>query len=130
MRYFIWDCKSSISLHQFRHKLAMQLIHNDEYENELFGDVSEKRQNKRSRTGTIEHVLFKAPPHARSYHIDTWICNAKDPYQRYVCNGKTCNRRTRTSCSCSPGYWLCHHCHTQHIINEHSINVFTPTNSP
>ena len=43
MRFFIWKNKSSITLHQFRHKLAMQLIHNEEYESEMLGHVTEKR---------------------------------------------------------------------------------------
>ena len=47
MRYFVWSSKSTVTLHQFKHKLAMQLIHNDEIECELgFGNVLEKKEIK------------------------------------------------------------------------------------
>ena len=134
-RFFFWKSEQLIiSVHDFRKKLTLQLIHNEEYEKELGKSNEEGRRNKRQRIsgGIILHTLMTAPTKAHKFDncSGKWICSAKDPYQRHGCNGLNCTERTRKYCSCLPGYWLCHCCHTTHSINEMNLHLCTPTNSP
>lgn len=125
--YFVWKNKDFMTLHQFRHKLALSLI-NNEWLSSPDCDVNEKsrrsngkrkRKNandpKKLHNPSLYHALFSAPPHARKYSHSKWDLSSKSPYQQFTCRMPGCRNKVRSCCKCSPGEWLCKSCFPNHL---------------
>lgn len=122
LRFFSWtktktSSSKSPSLVQFRRKLALQLINNEFYKEELNERKSseDKYQRKSKRQKILNHQLLTAPPHASFFSHARWTCQAKTMYPQYTCRTPGCKRRVRTSCQCNEGHWLCNRCFSRHI---------------
>ena len=119
IKYFLWGGKEVMTLHQFRRRLALALIHN-EYIITCGeeGSNTRIRVSKRRRKAQARHVLDSAPPHAKFFDGQKWNCSAKSRYQQYTCKQIGCTNKCRTFCDCSPGQWMCRVCHPIHITCE------------
>ena len=122
LRFFAWNKTKTTSakkpsLVQFRRKLALQLIKNEFYKEELNEKMSgqDKLQRKSKRQKFLNHQLLTAPPHASFFSHARWTCQAKTMYPQYTCRTPSCKRRVRTSCQCNEGHWLCNRCFGRHI---------------
>ena len=112
MRFFVWQPDSCMKFHDFRSKLAWELINN-----EYLKKAEEDERKKRAKRRGTEHELARAPPHAKKWTGQKWDCSAKQKYQQYVCRGVGCTKPVRTYCVCSIGHWLCQSCFFSHVIN-------------
>ena len=70
-------------------------------------------------TGWIDHLLKKAPNHARfDQKSMKWDVNRnKKKYQQYKCRSCGVNM-TRTYCVCTVGEWLCKTCLPKHVLQK------------
>jgi hypothetical protein len=65
------------------------------------------------------HELVNAPTHASKYVEGQWICSSKSKYQQYTCRfKKSCRKRIRTCCACTPDMWMCIKCHVEHVVQS------------
>jgi hypothetical protein len=68
------------------------------------------------------HELVSAPSHAKKYEKGQWICSSKSKYQQYACQfKKSCRKRIRTCCACTPDMWMCIKCHVEHVLQSSVI---------
>ena len=116
-KYFVWKNEEKLTLHQFRKKLALQLIENIH----LTEETEERLVGTRSRSENL-HEFLTAPKHARKCERRIWDLTATAPYQQYVCRGVGCKRQVRTYCSCTPGHWLCSSCYSDHVVEALSAD--------
>ena len=129
-RYFIWEkeLQPHLTLLQFRRKLALQLIMNDDWvrDQEERGIQIEEQQRRKRQKHQKEHLLLTAPHHASFFANEKWTCTAKTKYPQYACKGAGCKNRIRTYCRCNPGIWYCKDCFIDHLdeikTNESSNN--------
>jgi hypothetical protein len=117
LKYFLWKGNEIMTLHQFRRRLALALIHN-EYIITTEGTGTTRMPSKRRKKMRVIHVLDSAPPHGRFFDGKKWNCTAKSRYQQYKCKQIGCLNKCRTFCACSPGQWICRVCHPVHITCE------------
>jgi hypothetical protein len=90
---------------EFHRMLAEALIYNPhivEEDNEATTECQSKRQRQQQ-----QHQLGTAPNNAHHFDGERWVCTAQQHHQKYVSKGDGCQRRIRTSCSCSKGWWPC-----------------------
>ena len=138
-KYFLWDQGGSSSskknvkkdgeeqasskqkrvttLHEFRRKLALSLIYNEFLPNQ---EVVRRKRKYAGCYGTdaCNHTLCTAPNHASDFIAGKWLKHSKSPYQQFVCKKPGCSKRIRTYCSCSPAFWLCSQCFSEHRVHE------------
>ena len=109
-RFFVWTKEQRLTFVQFRRGFSKALIKNpllsDSYGNVGADDVALD----------VSCDVVTAPRFAREYRNCHWVCDAKSPYQQYVCKWPGCTKQVRTCCACTLGNWLC----TGHII-EHAV---------
>ena len=114
-RWFVWKNKPSTfkkpTVHQFRRRLAIELIYNCHLEDCVTCGVENRKRRRKT-----DHELSAAPKHAKQYKFGKWENTAKQVYQQHTCTGHGCSKRVRTYCSCCPGVWLCQSCHANHIV--------------
>lgn len=111
LRYFVcarWAKDDVPTLLMFRRKLAWELINNNW--------IGRQEQSINIAIDNV-HMLSMAPKHARKFQNRRWVCDAKRPYQQYMCSTH-CGKKIRTFCRCSPGVWICQECHVNHVLRE------------
>jgi len=103
----------SLTIHQFRQKLANSLINNEyiSVEEEMISSAQKRKREEAT------HELLSAPKHARCFdHArQKWDLSAIDPYQRHLCKIPGCKNRTKLYCSCNTGHWICYSCFGSHV---------------
>jgi hypothetical protein len=117
MRHFVWKQDDFMTMHQFRRKLALALIHNEHLK---APEKTERSKRQRINGNDIEnnHELLSAPPHAKKFNGKKWDLSCKAKYQQYTCKMVGCTNKTRTYCNCIVGWWICKSCHPTHVIDE------------
>jgi len=118
MRFFVWKDGYSLSLHEFRRKLALSLMNNDYMSNERKVEREKKKRKCNDENVENMHKLLGAPPHAKKFTIHGWDLSCQARYQQYTCKMARCTNKTRTYCNCMPGHWICKSCHSIHIIEK------------
>ncbi len=98
------------TLLNFRRKYGWQFILND--------DLIEENAECYQMTLEGNHMLCRAPPHARMYRNRHLICDSLQKYQQYACGYLGCSNCIRTYCSCRPRVWICGACHIRHVLEE------------
>jgi Transposase IS4 len=120
-RAFVWKGgKDSLTLLQFRRKLANELLNNPFITRESCCDEA-THKSKRARVW-LTHNFCTAPNHAKKYVGGRWDCSAKTQYPQYVCNTHGCSARIRTYCLCSPEVYRCKDCHGSHLMQVYAVN--------
>ena len=118
MKEFVWEDKKILTLHEFRRKLALELINNEW----IYSEESSARKKRAKRTSAnateLIHELHSAPPHAKKFLRKKWDLSCKSKYQQYTCGMPGCIIKTRTYCACNVGHWICKSCHPKHIVDE------------
>ena len=118
LKYFVWSIDEQRQLHDFRRRLAFNLIDNDYINGETIVGVK-TRNKKRDNI----HTLQVAPKFATRWMNGAWKCEAKSRYQQYICKTIGCKRQVQTYCSCAPGQWLCSTCHVNHVVEAVSADA-------
>lgn len=119
MKHFVWKDTEFKTLHQFRGKLALSLIHNEfivKYKNG--SNSAYKCGPKRQRidpTTQVDHRLLSVHPHAKKFLTKKWDLSSKSAYQQFTCRMTKCTHKTRYYCACNVGHWMCKDCHPIHV---------------
>jgi hypothetical protein len=96
LRYFMcaWWARDDVpTLLMFHRKLAWELINNNW--------IGRQEQNINIEIDE-DHTLLMVPKHAPKFKNHQWVCDAKRPYQQYMCSAH-CSKKMWTFCACSPG---------------------------
>ena len=111
-RYFVWGPQKIAkfpTIHNFRRRLAMNLINN-----RWIVESAEQRLSRKRKLET--HSFCTAPPHAKNFCSGNWDVSAKSKYQQYHCKTNQCSKQVRSYCSCRVGHWMCQSCHQCHVV--------------
>ena len=111
-RYFVWGPQKIAkfpTIHNFRRRLAMNLINN-----RWIVESAEQRSSRKRKLET--HSFCTAPPHAKNFCSGNWDVSAKSKYQQYHCKTNQCSKQVRSYCSCRVGHWMCQSCHQCHVV--------------
>lgn len=103
------------SMLDFRKQLAKELINND------YDNVGNKNSSKRSarKREAHSHELLSLPK--KTKFDGARVVESVSDYPQFKC--KSCNKRVRTYCRCSPGAIRCSTCHLRHVVEcEKSIS--------
>ena len=123
MKHFVWKDKEFHTLHQFRRKLALSLIHNEHIVQYKDGSNSANKRRRRDKTSATDHSLLSAPPHAKKFLTKKWDLSSKSAYQQFTCKMDKCTNKTRYYCACHIGHWMCKYCHPVHVSLASTNNI-------
>lgn len=102
--------KKSLSLVEFRDKLARALIHNM-FLPQPNSDEHSESPTRRTRARTDpHHQLMPAPAYTGMYVDGTWT-QVTSKYGKHKCSRPNCTTRIRTYCTCNPSKFLCTNCY-------------------
>lgn len=102
------------SMLDFRKQLAKELIHNSY-------DVKDDGKSIRKSRRKIEahsHELLSLPKKTKFDGVK--VVESVSDYPQFKC--KTCNKRVRTYCRCSPGSIRCTTCHLRHVVECETVH--------
>ena len=123
MKRFVWKDQEFHTLHQFRRKLALSLIHNEHIVKYKDGTNSANKRPRRDKTSVTDHSLLSAPPHAKKFLTKKWDLSSKSAYQQFTCKMDKCTNKTRYYCACHTGHWMCKCCHPIHVSLASTDNI-------
>ena len=114
-QYF--DQEGDLSQINFRKKLAWELIHNKYIQEE----VKEGIRQSRRRSVNLDHEYVTLPTNSK--FSNGCIATSNMKFAQFKC--KTCTKKIRTYCRCTPGVMRCIECYANHV-REVDIDVSSP----
>jgi Transposase IS4 len=109
------------SMLNFRKSLSLELMFNPYIPEEESEELRRSPRNEQTRA----HLL-RSLPRGKKFSGAATV-NAKIKYPQAKC--RSCKKRVRTYCVCSPGILRCDECYAQHIIDVETTSEHTELNS-
>ena len=117
MKHFVWGEADELTILQFRHKLAWELINNP-----LLIEQRPDLIATRCHTNPlVVHNVAKCLPFTLHWNGHMFEMTSQFRYYQFTCKSRGCKKRVKTYCVCTPGEWLCSlHWHA-HLLEAAAI---------